>query len=410
MSNRLEKENVSTISLFSPDFKEKSHHFYAELRRHDPVHPIRMPSGQRGWMITRYDDAVSVLKDNRFVKNVRSVMEPQEVKRLFPAMEELDLLINHMLGLDPPDHTRLRTLVHKAFTPRMIQELEGRINEIADDLLNRVQNRGRMDLIEDFAFPLPIIVISEMLGIPIEDREKFRDWSNQFLGATNQPEKMAEISPDLKDFMNYLRGLFNQRRNHPREDLISGLVHVKEAGEQLSEAELFAMVFLLIIAGHETTVNLIGNGTLALLEYPEQMEKLKKHPEYYPSAVEELLRYYSPVELATNRWASEDVTLYDKRISQGDLMIVVLASANRDEEQFTDPDRLDITRKNNRHIAFGMGIHYCLGAPLARLEGKIAFETLLRRMPDLRLNTDSEKLEWRYSYLMRGLKSLPVSW
>ncbi|MBA4496505.1 cytochrome P450 [Paenactinomyces guangxiensis] len=399
-------DKVWEINLFSSEFKENAYQIYKQLRLNDPVHRITMPSGHHGWLITRYQDALAVLKDDRIIKNPRKVLNTDKPNRV---LAESDLLTNHMLSSDPPDHTRLRSLVQKAFTPRMVEGLRGRIEEIAHTLLNDVQDKGKMNVIDDFAFPLPIIVICEMLGIPAEDRDKFREWSNAIISATNQPDKMRQIQPQVQEFIDYLHDLITKRRQTPRDDLVSRLVHAESEGDQLTEKELFAMIFLLIIAGHETTVNLIGNGILALLEHPAQMEKLKQQPELIHSAVEEMLRYYSPVEIATNRWASEDIFLGGKKIPKGDMVLVMLGSANRDPEQFANPDQLDITRENNRHIAFGLGIHYCLGAPLARLEGEIAIQTLLARMPDIQLAVNPATLKWRPTFLMRGLEELPVT-
>ncbi|WP_246512235.1 cytochrome P450 [Polycladomyces abyssicola] len=228
---------------------------------------------------------------------------------------------------------------------------------------------------------------------------KFRDWSNAIVDASNHPEKMRQAVPQIKEFVAYLSDLIENRRRYPAEDLISGLVHAEAEGEKLTEKELYAMIFLLIVAGHETTVNLIGNGVLALFENPEQLELLKNHPEWMPSAVEEFLRYYSPVEFATNRFAGKEVTMHGQTIKRGDMVLVALASANRDPRQFADPNRLDITRKHNPHIGFGYGIHYCLGAPLARLEAKIAISTLIKRIPGLALGVPRKQLEWRSSFL-----------
>ncbi|MFC7439814.1 cytochrome P450 family protein [Laceyella putida] len=395
------------VDLFSGEFKKEAYEIYQELRQTSPVYPVEMPNGTRGWLITRYEDVVAALKDPRFMKNGRAVLG-DEYKEKFYVSEETHLLTHHMLAMDPPDHTRLRGLVQKAFSPRLVADLEGRIEEIAKELLDAMEGKAGVDLIEDYAFPLPIIVICEMLGIPAEDRLKFRDWSNVIVDSSNQAEQMRRAVPKIREFIEYLRELFVERRRDPKDDLISGLVHAQEEGNKLSETELLAMVFLLIVAGHETTVNLIGNGVLALLENPDQLSLLKQKPECIHTAVEELLRYYSPVELATNRWVSEDLQWHGQQIKKGDLIIVCLASANRDPNQFNEPDRLDITRKPNPHVAFGQWIHHCLGAPLARLEAKVAIPALFERFPHLALGVPREELAWRSSYLMRGLHQLPV--
>ncbi|MPQ25482.1 cytochrome P450 family protein [Bacillus paralicheniformis] len=395
------------LDLFTSEFKEKAYPFYAKLREHDPVYRFTLLNGQIAWLITRYEDAQAVLKDDRFIKNPHTMLSQKQINKMFPTLER-DLLINHMLSSDSSDHARLRNLVHKAFTPKMIEGLRDRIQEITDTLLDEVQNKGKMNLVDEFAFPLPIIVICEMLGIPPEDRDQFREWSDTIVEASNRPEKIQEARPTFQSFIKYMGHLIEDRRKNSTEDLVSALIHAETEGEKLTEKELYSMLLLLIVAGHETTVNLIGNGVLALLQHPKQLENLKNNPELISSAIEEILRFYGPVELATNRWAGEDVLIHEKLIRKGDMVVVALASANRDESKFENPDVFDITRKNNRHLGFGMGIHYCLGAPLARLEGQIALLTLLRRMPDLRLNTDAKTLKWRPTYLMRGLIELPV--
>ncbi|MBO0794905.1 MAG: cytochrome P450 [Ktedonobacteraceae bacterium] len=316
-----------------------------------------------------------------------------------------------MLTVDPPDHSRLRSLAAKAFTPRMIEQLRPRIQQITNELLDAVEEHGQMDLIQDFAFPLPITVISEMLGIPPEDRARFRAWTQVFLAMPEGTsfEKDPVRSATLNDFIHYIRTLLDKKREHPGEDLVSGLVLAEENGDQLSETELVSTVFLLIIAGRETTVNLIGNGTLALLEHPDQLRLLQQNPSLISSAVEELLRYTSPVALATPRWANEDITIHDTLIRKGNLVFIALIAANDDAQHFSDPETLDIARQVNKHLAFGKGIHVCLGAPLARLEGQIAFSTLFQRLPHLCLIGDPEQLIWNRTPLLRGLTRLPVT-
>ncbi|MDR0269712.1 cytochrome P450, partial [Paenibacillus sp.] len=352
------------LDLFSTEFKGKAYSFYARLRKNDPIYRFILPSGQIAWLITRYEDAQAALKDHRIIKNPHTMLNQEQMNNMFFPTLERDLLLSSMLNSDPPDHARLRDLVQKAFTPKMIEGLRGRIQEIADDLLDEVQDSGKMDLIDEFAFPLPIIVICEMLGVCTEDRDRFREWSGAFIEAMNLPEKMQEALPKMQSFIKYMGHLIEERRKNPADDLISALIQAETEGEKLTENELYSMIFLLIVAGHETTVNLIGNGVFALLQHPEQLEKLRSNPELISSAIEEILRFSGPVELATSRWAGEDILLHEKLIRKGDMIVVALASANRDETQFENPDRFDITRKNNRHLAFGMGIHYCLGAPL----------------------------------------------
>jgi len=314
-----------------------------------------------------------------------------------------------MLDTDPPDHERLRALVSKASTPRLIERMRLRVQEIADALLDAVRDKGEMDLIDDYAFPLPITVIAELLGVPAEDRNKCREWSDAAVSGDTTQEYVEKILlPHMQAFTDYLRALFDEKRKNPKDDLISALVRAEEAGDKLSEDELLAMVFLLLIAGHETTVNLIGNGVLALLQHPDQLRKLREDPSLIKPAIEELLRYDGPVETSTERFAREDIRIGETVIPRGEMVLIVIASADHDPERFPNPDALDITRADNKHVAFGKGIHFCIGAPLARMEGQIAINTLLRRMPDLRLADSPESLIWRPGMVLRGLRGLPV--
>jgi cytochrome P450 len=315
-----------------------------------------------------------------------------------------------MLDTDPPDNERLRALVSKAFTPCLIERMRPRVQEIADALLDAVQDKGEMDLIDDYVFPLPITVIAELLGVSAEDRDKFREWSDAAVSGDATQEYVEKVLlPHMQAFTGYLRAMFEEKRKNPEDDLISALVRAEEAGDKLSEDELLAMVFLLLVAGHETTVNLIGNGMLALLQHPDQLQKLKDDPSLVKPAIEELLRYDGPVETSTERFAREDVRIGGTVIPRGEMVTVVIASADHDPERFPDPEVLDITRADNKHLAFGKGIHFCLGAPLARMEGQIAINTLLRRMPNLRLKDSPGSLKRRPDLVLRGLIGLPVS-
>ncbi|MDQ2869295.1 MAG: cytochrome P450 [Acidobacteriota bacterium] len=394
---------MRSLDIASSAFKANPYPFYARLRAEEPVCPVRLPDKQVAWLVTRYDDVAAVLKDDRFAKDRSKVLAKQPwVPGIFRP------LARNMLDVDPPDHTRLRSLVQRAFTPRVVEQARARIQKLTEDLLDRSLARGEMDLVRDYALPIPTTIIAEMLGVPVEDRHKFHRWSAAIVQSNPSGWRMIRAIPSAVLFLRYIRHLVKARRARPRADLVSALVQVEEAGEQLSEDELLAMVFLLLIAGHETTVNLIANGTLALLEYPDQMEKLREDPGLIRSAVEELLRHSGPLETATERFAREDVTIAGVTIPRGSLVYAVLASANRDERQFADPDAVDIAREPNRHLAFGLGVHYCLGAPLARLEGQIAFDTLLRRISSLRLAVAPEALRWRRGLVLRGLETLPV--
>jgi cytochrome P450 len=397
------------VDLFDPSFKADPYPTYARLRSSAPVYRTALPDGRGVWLITRYEDVLAVLKDQRFVKDWRAALTPEQLAQVPPIPEVMKPLSQNMLDTDPPDHERLRALVSKAFTPRLIERLRPRVQAISDGLLDAVQDRGEMDLIDDYAFPLPITVIAELLGVPAEDRNNFREWSDAAVSGNASQEYMEEILiPHMQAFTEYLRALFEEKRANPGDDLVSALVRAEEAGDRLSEDELLGMVFLLLVAGHETTVNLIGNGVLALLQHPDQLRKLKEDPSLIKPAVEELLRYDGPVETSTERFAREDVEIGGQVIPRGEMVLVVLAAADHDPQRFPDPDELDITRTDNRHLAFGKGIHHCLGAPLARMEGQIAISTLLRRMPNLRLKGSPESLSWRPGMILRGLRGLPV--
>ncbi len=397
------------VDILDPAFKANPYPTYAELRSTAPVHRVELPDGLGIWLITRYDDVLAVLKDERLVKDWRKVLTSEQLAQVPPIPPVMEALSRNMLDMDPPDHQRLRSLVSKAFTPRLIERLRPRVQAIADGLLDAVQDRGEMDLIDDYAFPLPITVIAELLGVPAEDRDSFREWSDAAVsGNTTQEHLDKVLIPHMQAFTDYLHALFEEKRKNPKDDLVSALLRAEEAGDKLSEDELLGMVFLLLVAGHETTVNLIGNGVLALLQHPDQLQKLKDDPSLIKPAVEELLRYDGPVETSTERFAREDVRIGETVIPRGEMVLVVLAAADHDPERFADPDELDITRVDNRHLAFGKGIHHCLGAPLARMEGQIAISTLLARMPDLRLKGSPESLSWRPGLTLRGLRGLPL--
>lgn len=387
------------------------HSTYAKLRAHAPITYQEGLYTENLWLVTRYADVQTVLRDHkRFVKNYRNTLTPEQQRQLSPEPRLSQLLNNHLLNLDGLDHSRLRALINKAFTIRMVNQLEGRVQQIADALLDQVAARGEMDLIDDYAFPLPIIVIAEMLGVPAADRHRFRAWSDAFVSPARNEAEWRQAEQLLIEFTDYLGEVFAERRQHPRQDLITALLQAEEAGDKLSEEELYSMVVLLIVAGHETTVNLIGNGTLALLQHPAQLAQLKADPALMPNAVEELLRYDGPVVRATLRFATEDTLLGGQLIRRGQAISVALTSANRDESQFPDAETIDFARNTERHLAFGFGIHYCVGAPLARMEGRIALNTLLQRCPHLRLTTAVDTLSWRFNPILRGLQHLPVTW
>ena len=380
----------------------------AELRASQPVFRTALPDKTPVWLLTRYDDVANLLKDERFVKDKRKAMTAEQLRKMPWVPPMFRPLERNMLDLDPPDHTRLRTLVHKAFTPNLVARMRDRIQSLADELLTQVMHKGECDLIRDYALPLPMIIITEILGVPTRDRNKFHKWSKAVVSLSS-PSPNLRVIPNVWMFLRYLRRFFETRRRDPQNDLATALITAEEAGDKLSKDELLAMVFLLLIAGHETTVNLIGNGMLALFEQREALDRLRHNPAMIKSAVEELLRYTSPVFMSTERYAREDVTIHGVTIPRGQMTLGVIGSANRDETVFHKPDELDITREPNKHLSFGQGIHFCLGAPLARLEGEIAINTLLRRTSGLRLQVAPESLRWRPSIFLRGLESLPIS-
>ena len=395
------------MNIASAEFKANPFPFLARLRASEPVYRTTLPDKTVLWLLSRYDDVTALLRDERFTKNRRHALTEEQLRKLPWTPPMFRPLERNMLDLDPPDHTRLRSLVHKAFTPSLVEQMRSRTQAIADDLLDRILSTGEMDLINDFALPLPMTIITEILGVPRKDHNKFHKWSQAVVSLTS-PSPTLRVLPSVWKFIRYLRQFFKLRRRDPQDDLISALIKAEEAGDKLNEDELLAMVFLLLIAGHETTVNLIGNGTLALLENPNEMNKLLSEPSLVKPAVEELLRYTSPVFTTTERYAREDTIIHGVTIPRGEMTLGVIGSANRDETAFENPNELQITREPNRHLSFGQGIHFCLGAPLARMEAQIAFTTLLRRLPDLKLKNPPSSLRWRPSIFLRGLASLPV--
>jgi cytochrome P450 PksS len=397
------------LDLVSQPFRANPYPTYARLRHEAPVVLTRLSDGRQAWLISRYPDVTAALKDSRLGKDRRRFANQHRMK--FEGLFEpfFKSLQYNMLDLDPPDHTRLRALVHKAFTPRLVEQLRERIQALADGLLDRAANRGQLDIVADYALPIPATVIADLLGVPVADRDRFHRWTKRLVSMSSGADVLKAF-PSLLLFMNYLRRLIKRRRLQPRDDLISALIKAEEGGDQLNADELISMVLLLLVAGHETTVNLIANGTLALIENPHQLQRLRAEPELLAqgTAIEELLRYTSPVQIATERYALEPVTLADTTIPAGALVLCVIGSANHDEVQFVSPDGLDLGRSPNPHLAFGQGIHYCLGAPLARLEAQIAFETLLRRLTDIELAVPPASLAWRRGLFLRGVERLPV--
>jgi cytochrome P450 len=399
---------LMSFNIASSQFKANPYPIYAQLRAEAPVARVTLPDKRVAWLVTRYDDVLAALRDERLVKDLRNAMPPDQQKQqpwvpgVFKPLERV------MTHLDGSDHRRLRALVQQAFTPQLVERMRARTEQLSNELLDTVQPRGRMELIREYAMPLPATIIAEILGMPAADRHAFQRWSKALISASESPLFALRALLPIVSFLRYIRKLVRARRANPADDLVTALVRAEEAGDQLSEDELLAMIFLLLVAGYETTVNLIGNGTLALLQHPDQLAKLRAEPALITSTVEELLRYANPVSTTTDRYAREELTIAETVIPRGALVMLVLASANRDERQFANPDMLDITRAPNKHLAFGWGAHYCIGAPLARLEGQIAITTLLRRCPDLRLAAAPATLRWRPGLEMNGLQALPV--
>lgn len=387
-----------------PAFIANPYPTYDRLRREDPLH--RGVNGS--WCLTRYADVQMVLRDARFGR-VGSESRLLEWFGRGPLQRSFS---QWMLFKDPPDHTRLRTLVTKAFTPRAVEALRPRIVDIVNALLCPKLSAGRMDVMAELARPLPVLVICELLGIPPEDGARLNEWSDALAAALEMslatPDSIAAGDAGAHGLTEYFRSLIARRRGDLRDDLLSGLILSEAQGDRLSEDELLATCVIMMFAGHETTINLIGNGLLALLRCPDQLRRLRDNPNLGRSAVEELLRYDSPVQ-RTGRIALEDVWIDDTLIRCGESVTVVLGAANRDPAQFRDPNRLNVGRCDNHHVSFGGGIHYCVGAPLARLEAQLAFDALLHQMPNLELATSL--VEWQESRPnLRGLKALPITW
>ncbi|WP_129703603.1 cytochrome P450 family protein [Priestia megaterium] len=391
--------DIKSLDLFSQQFHQNPYDYYKKIRPHQPFAKVKMLNdGNNTWMALTYKAAEAVLKDKRFIKDMRTAF-PDEM-----TDENLPPIARSMLFVDPPDHHRLRSLVQSGFTPKRIEKLRGRIEEIASEQAKLMRSKGTVDFIKAYAFPIPIRVICELLGIPSEDQLDFQRWSNALVDINDD----SQYDEANMEFVAYLEKLIEQKRVSPEEDLMSYLIQAEEGGDRLTVSELYGVVMLLIVAGHETTVNLISNGLLALLTHPEQLALLKADPSLVAQAIEELLRFNGPVEFSTDRWAKESFTFMGQQVEQGDHVIVSLASADHDPEVFAKPGTLDITREKSPHLAFGKGLHYCLGAPLARLEGEIAIRILLEEYPNLTLAAELSELEWRQSLIIRGLKQLPV--
>lgn len=397
--------------LLADDYSDRLYENYDLLRSEEPIY---WSDAWTSWVLTRYDDSVECLKNVKDFSSVGRTLRfmdqiPEDERHRFKALRE-HYEDGGLINKDPPDHTRLRKLVLKAFSPRLIEKMRRMITELVNELIDKVQDKGQMEMISDFAFPLPAILIAGILGVPPEDRGMFKDWSRKillFTGSGRIDLDFAEKAQDSRVAMsNYFRQLMKERINEPQDDLISALSSARENNDLLTETELVTTCGVLLVAGHETTANLITNGFRALFQYPDQLEELKKNASFLPGAIEEILRYDSPLQ-SIPRLVSKDIEFGGKTFKKGDLVTAMIGAANRDPAHFSNPHDLDIHRKDNAHIAFGQSVHFCLGASLARMEVPIAFEALLRRLPNLRLEGKDPK--WRLSMSLRGLESLDIA-
>lgn len=384
---------------------------YKRLRQEQPVQPITGPMMGAGLLVTRYEDADLILKDkNLFSTNATRVGKNLGWMEAWWAPQMLKAVSNGISLVDDPDHSRLRGLAHQAFTPARVRELQGRVESICHDLLDTASQKGDFDLVADYALPLPVIIIAEMLGVPLDRHEDFHTWSSDFLSANSSSlRNMLRQAWNGLSMYRFFKKLIQSKREEPQDDLTTALVQARYEGDQLNEEELIVLLFGLLVAGHETTANLIGSGVRGLLMHPAQWEMVRDDHDLVPDAIEEMLRWASPVQWPSPRFNLEDIELSGVPIPAGSRLYPGLASANHDERFFDDPTTLDITRTfEHKHLGLGMGAHYCIGAPLARLEGAIALRVLLERCPNLQLAIDPDNVRWKKSPTVRGLENLPV--
>ena len=400
------ERTLSLYQLLDPEVLANPYPLYQRLRSEDPVH---WDPFLHTWVVTRYVDVVHVLY--HFSADRTPTPEQLSALNLSALNPIAEVMVRQMLFLDPPDHTRLRALASAAFTPRRVEQLRHHIQEVMDTLLDQIVGQGRMDVIADFASPAPAIVTAELLGVPVADHAKLKDWSQDFaemLGNfQHNPDRIPRVLRSVENLCSYFRSAMAEQRSQAREGLIGAMMNAEVEGTRLTEEEIIANLIVTMVGGQETTTNLIGNGILTLLRNPGELERLRSDSSLIPSAVEELLRYESPSQ-HTARLAPADVELGGKKIRKRQAVIAVMGAGNRDPERFPDPDRLDLARKDNRHLAFGWAAHFCFGAALARLEGQIAFQTMLRRLPNLALASGTA-LEWRHNLGLRGLTALSVT-
>ena len=400
---------MEPIDIAAPAFKADSYATLRRLREERPVAEVRVGRRRRVWLVSRYEDAVTALKHPLLIKDRFAMLAAtgMPLGSWMPAFARP--LARNMLDIDDPDHRRLRAIVQPAFNPRLIERMRARVTELTGQLLDGLAARGSFDLVADYAMPIPTTIIAEMLGVPVRDRAKFHRWSRTIVHADASNLAMLTALPSIWSFVRYLRRLIEEKRREPADDLISALIAAEAEGDRLSADEVLAMAFLLLVAGHETTVNLIGNGVLTLIEHSEALERLGREPEAVKPAVEEMLRFCGPLMTATERYASEDLELGGAAIPRGSLVYVSVASANRDEAAFPEADWFLIEREPNRHLAFGDGKHFCLGSALARMEGQIALGAFAERFPNARLTADRSRLRWKGGVTLRGLTSLPLA-
>jgi cytochrome P450 len=405
-------ELTEALERIPDDFMKRPYEILEPLRKAGRVHHVVFPHGADVWLVTRYEDVRALLQDTRVSKDGRRMNEMfarhtgTYVEDEKPDVGFDDELSQHMLNSDPPRHTRLRSLVSKAFTLRRMEAFRPRIQQLVDEMLDAIEGRDEVDLVSEYAQPLPIVIICDVLGIPFEDRERFQQWAVELVGAGHSPEVVEEAS---KNVIEYGRSVIDAKRRHPGDDMISTLVQGAEGGDRLTDDELVAMIFLYTVAGHITSQHTLSNGILSLLTHPDQLARLRSDPSIMPQAIDELMRYDGGVGVATFRFTAEEIAVGDTVIGKDQILALSILSAHRDDQQFPDANRLDLDRRPNGVLGFGHGPHFCIGQPLAKIQTEVALTQLLTRFPDLRLTADPASLDWESSTLLRGLLGLPAA-
>lgn len=396
------------LDLYRPDLRANPYPLYETLRKNDPVY---WDDAMQAWLLTSYDHVSRALSDGRFGHG-RSVVPPYVTTNEQSLLQQTaEIVGNFLTTMDPPEHTRLRSLAHQAFTPRKVEALHSFVEKVTNDLLDRVEPTGVMDAIGEFAFPLTATIIAHILGVPVEDQGSFKKWSETIIrfveGMSDDHQLVVATAQVASEVKEYFGMLLRERRARPKDDLLSAFLGTEEHSQGMTEAEIIGNAVFLLVAGHETTKNLVGNGLMALFANQSELEHLRSRPELLPNAVEELLRFTAPFQFFS-RTSREDVSIGGKMIRRGQRVFLIMAAANRDPARFPDPDKLDLSRTDNHHLSFGKGIHFCLGAHLARVEAQIGFGTLLRRMPSLHLAQDPQTIEYYPHVIIRGPKALSV--